>query len=169
MRLTDKEIKRIIAERTEGSSFRELGRKYGVAASTIKRICDREPEIERIATQKKEQNTLDMIAYMDSRKEQAQGVIDDYIKALADPTKIEMAKLSEVATAMGILIDKFINIPIKHQMDRQKLEIELLKLESQIKDSQPEEEAEDNFMDAMNAQAAEVWEEGGEKEDVEQS
>ena len=32
----------------------------------------------------------------------------------------------------------------------QKLEIQLLKLESQAKDSQPEEKAEDNFMDALN-------------------
>ena len=49
-----------------------------------------------------------------------------------------------------------------------KLEIELLKLESQIKDSQPEEEAEDNFMDALNGTAAEVWEseeENGDKAD----
>lgn len=44
--------------------------------------------------------------------------------------------------------------------NEQKLEIELLKLESQVKDSQPEEEAEDNFMDALNGMAANVWEEG---------
>lgn len=43
--------------------------------------------------------------------------------------------------------------------NEQKLEIELLKLESHVKDSQPEEEAEDNFMDALNGTAAEVWEE----------
>lgn len=49
--------------------------------------------------------------------------------------------------------------------NEQKLEIELLKLESQIKDSQPEEEAEDNFMDALNGTAAEVWEEGEVEED----
>lgn len=65
---------------------------------------------------------------------------------------------------MGIVIDKFINNPMKHQLDRQKLEIELLKLESQIKDSQPEEETEDNFMYALNGTAAEVWEESEEKE-----
>lgn len=58
-------------------------------------------------TQKKEQNTLDMLAYMDSRKEQAQSVIDDYLKALANPAKIEAAKLSEIATALGIVVDKF--------------------------------------------------------------
>lgn len=48
---------------------------------------------------------------------------------------------------------------LKRNIDNKKLEIELLKLESQIKDSQPEEEAEDNFMDALNGTAAEVWEE----------
>lgn len=48
--------------------------------------------------------------------------------------------------------------------NEQKLEIELLKLESQVKDSQPEEEAEDNFMDALNGTAEEVWEDSQEKE-----
>ena len=48
---------------------------------------------------------------------------------------------------------------LKRNIDNKKLEIELLKLESQVKDSQPEEEAEDNFMDALNGTAAEVWEE----------
>ena len=108
---------------------------------------------------KKEQNTADMLAYMESRKEQAKQVLDAYISALADPTKIEMAKLSEVATAMGIVIDKFVNNPLKHQLDKQKLEIEVLKLEreSQVKDNQPEEEIEDNFMDALNGAAADAW------------
>ncbi len=94
-------------------------------------------------------------------------MLDAYIKALADPEKIYCAKLSEVATAMGIVIDKFVNNPLKHQIDRQKLEIELLKLESQIKGNQPEEEAEDNFMDALNGTAAEVWEESTKNMDYE--
>ena len=54
---------------------------------------------------------------------------------------------------------------LKRNIDNKKLEIELLKLESQIKDSQPEEEAEDNFMDALNGTAAEVWEESEVEED----
>ena len=91
----------------------------------------------------------------------AQGVSDKYLTALANPGKIEAAKLSEVATAMGILMDKFINNPLKHEVDKQKLEIELLKLESQIKDSKPDEEAEDNFMEALNSTAETVWSENG--------
>lgn len=54
---------------------------------------------------------------------------------------------------------------LKRNIDNKKLEIELLKLESQIKDSQPEEESEDNFMDALNGTAAEVWEESEVEED----
>ena len=65
---------------------------------------------------------------------------------------------------MGIVIDKFVNTPVKNQLDRQKLELEIVKLESKIKDSQPEEEAEDNFMDALNAVADDVWEDSQEKE-----
>lgn len=54
---------------------------------------------------------------------------------------------------------------LKRNIDNKRLEIELLKLESKIKDSQPEEEAEDNFMDALNGTAAEVWEDKGENEE----
>lgn len=43
--------------------------------------------------------------------------------------------------------------------EEKKLEIELLKIESQMKDSAPEEDAEDNFLDALNASAREVWDE----------
>lgn len=49
--------------------------------------------------------------------------------------------------------------------EEKKLEIELLKIESQMKDSAPEEDAEDNFLEALNASAAEVWEESKVEED----
>ena len=49
---------------------------------------------------------------------------------------------------------------LKRNNEKRKLEVELLKLESQMKDTVSEEESEDNFMDAMNAAAGEVWEDG---------
>ena len=96
-------------------------------------MCKREPEITKKAEQKKEQNTLDMLAYMDSRKEQAQNVIDDYLNALADPAKIGSAKLSEIATALGIVVDKFTkNVPtstggIEEQLKNRDTLAEILK------------------------------------------
>lgn len=50
--------------------------------------------------------------------------------------------------------------------EEKKLEIELLKIESQMKDSAPEEDAEDNFLDALNGTAAEVWEESEAEHEV---
>lgn len=157
-RLTDRQKKKIIADYVELGSFNAAAKANGVSRNTVKAVVMADSEVSQKAAQKKEQNTVDMLAYMEKRKKEAQGVIDDYLKALADPNKIEMAKLSEVATAMGIVIDKFVNTPIKNQLDRQKLELEIVKLESQVKDSQPEEEAEDNFMDALNGTVSEVWE-----------
>ena len=164
-RLTDKQKKKIIADYVECGSYNATAKKNGVSDNTVRKIILENSEIAKKCEQKKEQNTADILDYMESRREQAEDVLDAYIEALKKPEKIEAAKLSEIATAMGIVIDKFINNPMKHQLDKQKLEIELLKLESQIKDSQPEEEAEDNFMEALNQTAAEVWEESEVEED----
>ncbi len=164
-RLTDKQKKEIIADYVESGSYRATAKKFGVSDNTVKKICNENAQIAQKCAEKRKQNTADILDYMESRKEKAKDVLDAYIEALKKPEKIQAAKLSEIATAMGIVIDKFINNPMKHQLDRQKLEIELLKLESQVKDSQPEEEAEDNFMDALNGTAAEVWEESEVEED----
>lgn len=166
-RLTDKQKKKIIADYVECGSYNATAKINGVSDKTVKKIIESDSETTKISEQKKKQNTLDMLDYMESRKEKAKDILDTYLEALKEPDKIGGAKLSEVATAMGIVIDKFVNNPLKHQLDKQKLEIELLKLESQIKDNQPEEEAEDNFMDALNRTAAEVWE-GGEESENEQ-
>lgn len=106
-RLTDADRKKIIADYVECGSYNATAKNNGVSVNTVKRIVNENANIAQKCKQKKEQNTLDMLAYMDSRKERAQGVIDDYLKALANPEKIEAAKLSEIATALGIVVDKF--------------------------------------------------------------
>lgn len=163
-RLTDKQKKEMIADYAESGSYRATAKKFGVSAMTVRSVCTGNPETVQKCTQKREQNTAEILDYLESRKEQAKDVLDAYIEALKRPEKIEAAKLSEIATAMGIVIDKFVNTPIKNQLDRQKLELEIVKVESKIKGSQPEEEAEDNFMDALNAVADDVWEDSQEKE-----
>lgn len=108
-RLTDKQKKDIIADYIETGSYNATAKKFGVSDKTVKRICVENPNITKKAEQKKEQNTKDMLAYMDSRKEQAQGIIDKYLEKLADPEKLESATISQIATAMGIVVDKFMD------------------------------------------------------------
>lgn len=106
-RLTDKQKKKIIADYSECGSYAATARENGVSDKTVKAIVESDPETSRISEQKKKENTLDMLAYMDSRKDKAQKVIDDYLNALSSKEKIKNAKLSEIATALGIVVDKF--------------------------------------------------------------
>ncbi len=156
-RLTDRQKKKIIADYVELGSYSAAAKKNGVSRNTVKGIIMSDKENAAKCQQKKEQNTADMLAYMDSRKEQAKTVLDTCLNALSDQKKIDAAKLSEIAAVMGIVIDKFVNNPADNKMKEKRLEIELLKLESRIKDGAPEEEPEDNFLEALNASAREVW------------
>lgn len=108
-RLTDKQKKDIIADYVETGSYNATAKRFGVALNTVKKICTQNAGIAQKCKQKKEQNTADMLAYMDSRKSQAQGIIDKYLEKLADPNKLENATLSQIATAMGIVVDKFMD------------------------------------------------------------
>ena len=107
-RLTDRQKKRIIADYTELGSYAATARANKVSDKTVKAVVEADPETARISEQKKKENTLEMLAFMDSRKGEAQGVIDAYLKALADPEKLASASLSQIATALGIVVDKFI-------------------------------------------------------------
>lgn len=156
-RLTDRQKKKITADYVELESYSAAAKKNGVSDNTVRNIVRGNSEILRKCEQKKEQNTADMLAYMEARKQQAQAVLDICLNALSDQKKIDAAKLSEIATVMGIVIDKFVNNPADHRMKEKRLEIELLKLENRIKDGAPEENAEDNFLDALNASARDVW------------
>lgn len=70
-------------------------------------------------------------------------------------------KLEDRQKAIDWLTKYFLMNPMdrhKEEFDRQKLELELLKLEMQTKaDEDVEEIAEDNFLEALNATAKDVW------------
>lgn len=107
-RLTDAQKKKIVADYAELGTYAATGRANGVSDKTVKSIVFADPETSRISEQKKKQNILDMLQYMDDRRKKAQKVMDAYLDAMSDPGKIEKAKLSEIATAFGIIIDKFV-------------------------------------------------------------
>ena len=106
-RLTDRQKKQIIADYVELGSYRAVGRKNAVAPGTVKKVVTSNTQITRKFAQKKKQNTQEMLAFMDSRKDAAQDVIDVYLKALTDPEKLSDASLAQIATAFGIVVDKF--------------------------------------------------------------
>lgn len=106
-RLTDKQQKQIIAEYVEVGSYRTVAKKYNIAPSTVKRICEKNSETKQNATHKKEQNTVDILTHMETKKDAVNQIIDKYLIALLDDDKIEKATPAQLTTALGTLIDKF--------------------------------------------------------------
>lgn len=87
-------------------SYRTTAKHFGVSDQTVRRVCCNEPEISQKVAQKKAENTADMLSFMESRKRKAQSVIDKCLDIL--PEKLEEASAAQVATVMGITIDKFL-------------------------------------------------------------
>ncbi len=73
-------------------------------------------------------------------------------------------RLAEKNANMAIWLGKQY-LDQREPMEEKKLEVELLKLENQIKHTQTDVAEDNTFMDALNGTAAEVWEESEVEED----
>lgn len=107
-KLTDKQRKRIIAEYVEGgTSQRKLAEKYHVSPYLIRSILSEDKNLAQKISHKKEENTKSVLAFMDSKKQTVCDLIDKLLAAMGDEDKIAATPLNQLATAMGIVIDKY--------------------------------------------------------------
>ena len=105
--LSDRTKKKIIADRVDGMTLLKIAAKYGCSEYAVRKVIKDHPEITKKIEHKKEQNTLDMLAYMDSRTKNVQKLLDLMFDAMADPERLSEASMRDLATCAGILIDKF--------------------------------------------------------------
>ena len=120
-RLTDKQKKKIVADYLELGSYNAVAKKNGVSNHTVKRIVLETPEISKKVQQKKEQNTADILSHMESQRDEVIKVLDEYLAAMRDPAKIKRAGVVQLATALGIVIDKY-TMTTKNEQALQKLD-----------------------------------------------
>lgn len=120
-RLTDKQKKEIIADYVELGSYNAVAKIHGVSRQTVKNIVSTDAEIGQKLQQKKEQNTADILSHMESQKADVIKVLDEYITAMRDPVKIKRAGVVQLATALGIVIDKY-TMTAKNEQALQKLD-----------------------------------------------
>lgn len=106
-RLTDKQKKKIIADYIELGSYNAVAQLNGVSRTTVKRIVVNDTEMLQKVQIKKEENTKEILAYMDEQKEQVCSIIDKILNQMSNDVKIASTPLNQLATTMGILIDKF--------------------------------------------------------------
>ena len=105
-KLTDRQKKQMIVDRAEGMTFESIANKYGVSTTTAQRVIKGDPETAKKVQEKKDENTLDMLQYMESQKYSIQKLLTAIVEALNDPTKLARANVRDLATAYGIIYDK---------------------------------------------------------------
>lgn len=106
-RLTDKQKKKIIADYVELGSYNAVAKKHKIADSTVKRIVNADPQTQRNAELKKEQNTVEILDFLDSQKQKVCEIIEKGLDVLNDKKKLMLANPGNITTALGTLIDKF--------------------------------------------------------------
>ena len=105
--LTDKQKKRIIADYVNVGSYNAVAKIHGVSDTTVKRICANCGELQKKVAQKKEENTKDIIDYLETQKDKVCEIISIGLDVLCDREKLASANPAQITTALGTLIDKF--------------------------------------------------------------
>lgn len=115
--LTDVKKKQIIADYVECGNYSEVARKHKVSKDTVRRLSNR-TDIVKKAQEKKEQNTRDMLEYLDQKRDTAFKFIDKAFEEMCKEEKIEKTSIINLATAIGIVIDKYSNANINKQNEK---------------------------------------------------
>lgn len=107
-RLTDREKKKIVADYVLIGNYNAVAKINGVSATTVKNLVKAQNvEFVGKCEQKKEENTADILAYMESLNDLVCDIIGKGLAELAKPEKLAAATMSQITTAIGTLIDKW--------------------------------------------------------------
>lgn len=106
-RLTDRQKKKILADYVQTNNYCATAKINGVSATTVKNIVLANSDIVEKCEQKKEENTADVLAYMESQRDVVCQIIGKGLAVLNDPAKLAEATPSQITTAIGTLIDKW--------------------------------------------------------------
>ena len=136
-KLTDKERKKIVARYIECQNFKQVAREFNVSDTTVKNCVKRTPQTSERLARKKEQNTQDVFAFLDSRKDMFMKAVDVCFQVISDPERYNRTSPQAAATTMGILIDKYTTLAQITQQNGAGNELlqSLADLESRLRDN----------------------------------
>ena len=117
-RLTDKQKKKIVADYLELGSYNAVSKIHGISRQTVKNVVLSSTDIGQKLQQKKDENTTDILAYMESKRGVVCEIIEKGLAALNDPDKLKEASPSQITTALGTLIDKWSAQPQQKSTER---------------------------------------------------
>lgn len=112
-RLTDKQKKKIVADYLDTQSVNATAKRNGISWKTAKLVIDQDEELTKKLEQKKKENTVDILEYMESKRNEVKSIIDATLQVL--PDKIRRSKTAtDATTSMAIVIDKFVGNDLKN-------------------------------------------------------
>lgn len=106
-KLSDKQRKQIIAEYLAGDgkvSHAQLANRYGVTRQAITKLLSDEESCQKLHEKKKE-NEMSMLSFLDDRSTKAKGLIDKILDTL--PQDFEKASMRDKAGLLKILTETF--------------------------------------------------------------
>lgn len=110
-KLTDKQKKKIIADYMENGNYRETARINSVAVDTVRRIIlknKNNQDFVKKSAEKKEENTKDILEYMDNIAEKQKKIIDLSLEVLEQKLSNPdlFTNVKDVVTVYGVIFDK---------------------------------------------------------------
>lgn len=122
-KLTDKQKKKIIADYMENQNYSETGRLNNVSNKTVERLVKNNEEVSNKVKEKKEENTKDILQYMDNIAEKQKEIIDLSLDVLEEKLSNPdlFTNIRDVAIVYGTIFDKALKYK---EMKLKQLELE---------------------------------------------
>ena len=107
-KLNDKQKKRIVADYYENQNFSLTARNNGVSLDTVRKLVMKDENYVQKLAQKKEENTLSTLDYMQTQHETKKRILDKILKGIEIKAEdVDMfTNIKDLATAYGIILDK---------------------------------------------------------------
>lgn len=112
-KLTDRQKKKIIADYVDNGNYSETARMNNTTDTTVRTIIKENKNVAlKKMEQKKEENTQDMLQYLESKKEDKKRVIELCFKALEDKLASPdmFTSVRDIAMVYGVIVDKDLKI-----------------------------------------------------------
>lgn len=106
-KFTDRQKKNIVKAYVECQNASAVARKYGCSETTIRRIVGKNPDVAEKVEEEKSKNLQSIREHMREQSGEVCSLLDKLIAYIGHEEKLEKANPKELATALGILIDKY--------------------------------------------------------------
>lgn len=131
-KLTDRQKKKIIADYVENGNYSETARLNNTTDTTVRTIIKENKNITlKKIEQKKDENTEDMLEYLQNKKDDKKRVVELCFRALEDKLASPdmFTSVKDIITVYGIIADKelkYADMMIKKNATKDLSKVELL-------------------------------------------